>query len=314
MKKTNSALVVYSLTLISLVSCAGNESYESKMSRYTPKVTGKNQVPDFKTEGFEFTRKNSRMPASVAPQSTEKKVDLSEDATLSNKKLYFLTLFGQYEIMKKFARSFDAPSVNICPHFHSSLLEHNGRKATSAKESLRNDKKFVYDKSKFGDADYVANKAELSLPLSKDESTPKVIDIFRSGKEGITEFKMNEIIHDAMDIHLSKTYSEIRELCEYGVSDNYYVYENLITHIKSNDFKATTANMNTLLKTTIFSNMALVTTLEKKEVMPSRSIASVEEKKMKKSNESITPYANEVMTRLNVGWAKEYFAHLGKSR
>jgi hypothetical protein len=313
MKKINSSLVVYTLSLASLVSCAGVESYEDKMTRYTPKVTGKNQVPEFKTDSFQFIAKKTtgRGPASAIKAEQV----VSEENTLSNKKLYFLTLFGQYESMKKYSYNFAAPNVNICPHFHTSLLEHKGRNPVGFKSQIpgKSDRKFSYDKTRLNDADYVAARAELALPLSKDGVTPKVIDILRTEKDGMNESRMNELVHEALDIHLSKTYSEIRELCEYGVSDNYYIYENLITHIKNSEFSAATTNMNTLLKTTLFSNLALVTTLEKIEVAPMRSIASVEEK-VSKQKDFTAPYANEVMTRLNVEWAKEYFDHLKTSR
>ena len=170
--------------------------------------------------------------------------------------------------------------------------------------TYKNNKKFTYDAARLSDPDYIAKRPELSLPLAKDEVTPKVVDIFRSDKSDMNDFKMNELVHKALDIHLAKTYSEIRELCEFGVSDNYYIYENLITHIKNSSFPPAEKSMDTLLKTTIFSNMALVTSIDKIQATPMRSIASVEAKSKDAS------YSNEVMTRLNVEWAKEYFESL----
>jgi hypothetical protein len=67
--------------------------------------------------------------------------------------------------------------------------------------------------------------------------------------------------------------------------------------------------MNTLLKTTVFSNIALVTALEKIQPQAMRSIASVEKKK-----DVSAPYSNELMTRLNVEWAREYFDHLRSAK
>lgn len=299
------------LTLaMALSSCAGPESYQSKMSRYTPKQYGVNQVPEIKSEGFQFSKQGTRNPAS-SEKSTSIEQVTNDEATLSNKKLYFLTLFGQYESMKKFAAEFDAPAVNICPHFHGSLLEHKSRRPASfaAQITQKSTKKFSYDASKFNDPAYVSNHPELSLPLAKDDVTPKVIDIFRSQKAEMTEVKMNEMVHGALDIHLSKTYAEIRELCELGVSDNYYIYENLITHIKNSSFAPIEKNMNTLLKTTVFSNIALVTALEKIQITPMRTIASVQSKK-----DVSAPYSNELMTRLNVEWAREYYDHLRASK
>jgi hypothetical protein len=309
MKKNTFVLMTVSLTV--LASCSSPESYQTKMSRYTPKQYSVNQVPEITTSGFQFTtNKGSRLPASADKGVSVESVQ-SDEATLSNKKLYFLTLFGQYDSMNKYASEFDAPSVNVCPHFHNSLLEHNDRKPAgfSSKVPTKNTKRFVYDSSKFNDAEYVSNHPELSLPLSKNEVTPKVIDIFRSEGSKLNDSKMNELVRTALDIHLSKTYGEIRELCEFGVSDNYYIYENMITHIKNSNFAPAEKNMNTLLKTTVFSNIALVTALEKIQPQAMRSIASVEKKK-----DVSAPYSNELMTRLNVEWAREYFDHLRSAK
>ncbi len=309
MKKNT--LVLMTVTLSVLASCSSPESYQTKMSRYTPKQFSTNQVPEITTSGFQFAKtKSSRFPASSS-SATSVEATQSDEATLSNKKLYFLTLFGQYESMNKYASDFDAPAVSICPHFHNSLLEHNDRRPAgiASRVPAKSTKKFSYDASKFNDAQYVAAHPELSLPLAKNEVTPKVIDIFRSEGAKINDTKMNELVHTALDIHLAKTYAEIRELCEFGVSDNYYIYENMITHIKNTNFAPAESNMNTLLKTTVFSNIALVTALNKVQPQAMRSIASVEVKK-----DPSTPYSNEVMTRLNVEWAHEYYDHLRASK
>lgn len=309
MKKNTCAIMTLTLTV--LASCSSPESYQTKMSRYTPKQHGTNQVPEITSAGFEFTaNKAGRFPASV-DKATGVEETQSNETTLSNKKLYFLTLFGQYESMNKYASEFNAPAVNVCPHFHNSLLEHNDRRPAgfASKAPLKVTKKFTYDSSKFNDAQYLSQHPELSLPVAKNEVTPKVIDIFRSEGVKLSVSKMNELVHNALDIHLSKTYSEIRELCEYGVSDNYYVYENLITHIKNSSFAPAEKNMNTLLKTTVFSNIALVTALEKIQPQVMRSIASVGVKK-----DVSAPYSNELMTRLNVEWAREYYDHLRTSK
>ncbi len=311
MKKNTTVLMSLAFSAL-LASCAGPESYHEKMSRFTPKPSpGKNMVPQMESANFQFKSKSGRNPASESTGTSVEKT-ASEEQSLSNKKLYFLTLFGQYESMKKYSHQFDAPSVNICPHFHTSLLEHKSRKTsgTMGAISYKDNKKFVYDLNKLKDADYVSNRPELSLPLSSDEVTPKVVDIFRSENGKMNDSKMDEVVHKAIDIHLAKTYAEIRELCEFGVSDNYYIYENLITHIKNSDFRPADKNMNTLLKTTLFSNIALVTSLEKIQATPMRSIASVEPK----VKESSAPYANEVMSRLSVEWAKEYFDYLKSSK
>lgn len=303
-----SVIATLSATVLLATSCAGPESYQQKMARYTPKVEGKNIVPEIKTFDFKFaqaaTKKAGRGPASVEPAvSSEKKEELENNPT--NKKLYFLTLYTQYETLKKYSTEFAGPSVSICPNFHTSLLRHNEKMPVKDSREMTTEggKKFSYDTAKLTDESYVASNPELLLPLSKEETTPRVIDIIRGSKTAVGDFAINEMVHKALDIHLAKTYSEIRELCEYGVSDNYYIYENLITHIKNNKFDADSSNMNTLLKTTVFSNLALVTSLEKQAKVKTqgRAIASVDGEKKR------GPYVGEIMTRLNVSWASQYF-------
>ena len=309
MKKNNNVLMIATLSV--LASCSSPESYQSKMSRYTPKQIGINNVPDITISGMEFViKRGSRAPASSDTSASVETIQ-SDEATLSNKKLYFLTLFGQYTNISKYSSEFKAPTVSVCPNFHNSLLEHNDRRPAgiSPNSVTKSTKKFHYDSTKFNDPRYVATHPELSLPMQKNEINPKVIDTFRSIGVDITASQMSELVQNALDIHISKTYKEILELCEYGVSDNYYIFENMITHVQNTNFTPSDSNMNILLKSTLFSNHALVTSLDNIPSTASRSIASVIEKKVVTSS-----YSNEVMTRLNVGWAQVYYDHLRVSK
>lgn len=304
--------LISSVSLLTLISCAGTESYQAKMMRYKPHTVGNNTVPEISTSGFQLTvAPSGRMPAST-PNKSKEENQTNDEINLSNKKLYFLSLYGQYETLNKYTESYKGPKVNICPSFHTSLLEHNEKKGTIVEinESKKRSRSYNYDMNKLDDPHYVASNPELLLPVVKDEVNPKVIDKFRTEGKSLSPFKMNEIVQSALDIHLAKTYSEIRQLCEFGVSDNYYIYENLITHIKSNSFLPAEKNLNTLLKTTLFSNLAIVTSIQKNQKEISRSIASVESNNPKKKS----PYSSEVMTRLNVEWAQEYYEYIGKTR
>ena len=306
-------LVSSSLSLVLLNSCAGPESYQDKMARYNPQNSGKNLVPEIKISKFEFKKGTpsefkGRMPSSVQADKNQSNLEDNKEVNPTNKKLYFLSLYSEYESMKKYALSYEAPSVSICPNFHTSLVRHNEAHANESEKMLKVIKKFSYDSSKFNDELYVSSHPELQLPLSKEDVNPRVIDLLRSKNNEMNEFATNELVHKALDIHLAKTYSEIRELCEYGVSDNYYIYENLITHIKSKPFTADNANMNILLKTTIFSNIALESSLQKHLNSTSgRTIASIT------NDDKKSPYTTEVMTRLNVSWAKQYFDFIKES-
>ena len=312
-KKSNSSRLLATLSSALLISsCAGPESYQQKMARYEPKSIGKNQVPEIKTSNFQFKSSpklnNTRVERSPASNLENKNTDVEgKESNPTNKKLYFLTLYNEYQSLKNYSPEFSGPTLSICPNFHTGLLKYNEKAENVSPKSPIN-KKFTYDSNKYNDELYVASKPELLLPVSKEEITPRVIDIIKSSSGSINEVAINDLVHKAIEIHLSKTYSEISELCEYGVSDNYYIYENLITHIKNNKFEANNKNMNILLKTTLFSNMALMNSIGPLSYTKSgRSIASVT------SFESKPSYENEVITRLNVTWANQYFNFIKQS-
>lgn len=295
-------VITQAVALLGLVGCSNYSTYQEKMHRYNPKILKSNHVPEIKTPGFTF-KTQSRMPASFSSQEKNKIEEIPESAP-SNKKLYFLTLLGQYEGLKSFASNYQAPNVEICPHFHTSILELKDSKSLEVRAKAN--KKYYYDHEKLQDESYVAQRPELSLPLVKDEVYPKVVDILKKENDKLSSSTIQQTIGDALDIHLAKTYTEIRQLCEFGVSDNYYIYENLITHIKSTSFNAKTENLETLLKTTVFSNLALVTSLEKN--MTTRTVAS------QKIKDPAKVYSNELLTRLNINWAHEYLDYIKNTK
>jgi hypothetical protein len=302
MKGTSKISSLIFVTCTFIASCSSPESYQQKMARYTPKATeGKNLVPEFHLGQFEFeSPKKSRAPASIPTLPTQ--LDEAKEVNPTNKKLYFLALYSQYDQLRKFGKDFIGPEVSICPSFHTGLTKLKESEAKSVNSSAQ--KNLDYDVARISDENYVAKRPELLLPLSKDEASPRVIDIVTNGTFAKSKQTINELVHKAIDIHLAKTYTEIKELCEFGSSDNYYVYENLITHIKNAKFDAGASNMKILLKTTLISNMALMTSLESHSTKAyvGRAIASTI-----KSNEIKPPYSLELLTRLNVTWANQYF-------
>ncbi|MEE2744498.1 MAG: hypothetical protein VYD54_11345, partial [Bdellovibrionota bacterium] len=104
-----------------------------------------------------------------------------------------------------------------------------------------------------------------------------------------------------ISFHALKTLREVRQLCNKGKSTNYYNFQNLMTFIKrSKNFSPSKKNLKVLLKTTLFSNMALISSLRKKH--RSRGLASVKrrEKELK----------GQVLYRMKATWAEEYFKQI----
>ncbi len=286
-------LAVVSL-LLSLGSCSSAkrpESIEAKMARFeasTGEYLGSPQLP---AADYKF---KSRGPASVS----EKKAGA---LPISNKRLYFMTLFTQYNEMRSFIKS-SSPEINICPTFHSAIVEYKEKyPVATANKDIAWDVSHINLSAPEGE---LAAYPELFLPVTKEKNEPRVVDLLK--KDGIKEAPV--LLTKAMEIHVLKTYHELSELCENGVSDNYYIFENLVTHTASNRLSANNSSMKILLKSTLFSNMALVDSLTKSSKKTGRAIASVEE------TMSPVQYKSEVMNRLKAPWASEYFEEVGKLR
>jgi hypothetical protein len=282
--------LVISISPILLIACSGIESYQKKMERYQAR-TGENiLVPEIKAANLPFqTPKQTRFPASKSASIT--------DTSMTNKKLYFLSLYAQYESLKSISNNSNAPDIALCPSFHTGLVTYKEKHPVNQVSS--SDKIFSYKKADLSSEAYVTAHPELYLPVSKDDVTPKVIDMISK-----SDSNMQEIVQNAVNLHLAKTYTELRELCDSGTSSNYYIYENLITHIKNAKFSPSTASMNILLKTTLFSNRAIITSINKPSTT-GRTIASEKSK---------IPFTDEVVARFNAQWANDYFNFIKETK
>ena len=110
-----------SAILISFItSCASHyrrpESIQDKMARFKAKEDGVNKVPDYFTPAKNMLKSHGRTPASKKAQK-----DLS--LSYNNKKLYFLTLYGQYVNLQAYSKH-SAPEINICPNFHTAYIKY----------------------------------------------------------------------------------------------------------------------------------------------------------------------------------------------
>ena len=282
-----------SLSLALLTSCGSNykrpESIEDKMARYKTHQTNQNIVPEIPL----ISENMNIQVASRGPASVRGNWD-NVEVPASNKKLYFLTLFEQYQSLKKYSGEQKAPELNHCPSFHTAWLDYKDAYASPTpkiKTSYENRYKNYSEQT-------VAFYPELALPLSSDSPTPRVVDLIKSEKSNV-----NEMVNKGISIHLQKTYSELKELCNTGFSENYYTYENLTTHIqrKGRSFGPGGKSMGVLLKTTLFSNMALINSLGESR---GRGPASAGQ----------SQYDKKVMKKLNVKWAKGYFQAVKRLR
>lgn len=291
----NSAVGLALLGLVStaISSCAGSyrrpESFEAKMARFRPRNSNPNKVPKIQLDPS--LPATFRAPAKRGPASTGKR---SLKKLPSNKRLYFMSLYGQYRALSSYVQTEQAPDIKHCASFHTTLVNY--------KEGLPPVKtsKVSFEKRYSGlTPDKIASYPELSLPMTLDSDEPRLYDVLQDKKGKST----THYVTQALKVHLTKTYKELEELCETGSSDNYYNYENLTSHIQreGGQFGANKNSLKILLRTTLFSNMSLLEGLKKGQGrMPASS----------SHEENI--YQEGLIQKLGVEWTHSYYKSLRK--
>ncbi len=302
--------ISFMLIFINLISSCSSqyyrrpESIQSKMDRFQANQENTNTVPQLDTipHSFKFKiikttsqKKRRRAPASLNGGVNFDLLDMPRN----NKQLYFLTLYSQYNTLKGlFPKNFN-PKIRHCPSFHTSLLEHKEKFGTIYHKMSLNVSHHFQKLNTHSSAYY----PELALPISSKESNIRVIDILKDQSQTRNLGGTRAVITKALSTHLNRTYTELTELCESGYSKNYYTYENLSTHIRNQGqhFSPSNKNMSVLLKTTLFSNWALIKSLtHQSHTRHIRRPAS-------QASSSTRAYGEAISHKLNIPWAKAYF-------
>ena len=259
------------------------------MHRFSSNYKASNKVPEIMVQPLLL---QSRSPASI-PNLT--KINESKKRyNISNKRLYFIGLFEQYQQLSKFSEK-ESPKVNGCPHFHSSLVNNQEKKRANQwkiPEGIVLQEKVEIYKNALNNPSFFP---ELHLPLDEKNLHPTVYDHYKNNS---SEKELPELIQKAIEIHLKKTHREIEELCSTGSSENYFIYENLTSIGKKNKLTRSKENLKILFKTTIFSNLALTASL--KAISKNRD----------KYNLTFTNHEVEIIKRLDSSWVAGYLSNM----
>lgn len=288
-------------------SCSGHqfkrpESIEEKMSRFEDKARNTNQVPKLEIssagiEQFHSTR-GGRAPASVSDEKAQ------DDKTgASNKKLYFMSLYSQYERLRTYTPAGSTMDINVCPSFHTGLVEWRDAAKKKTPTTANTQVGFKYDLKRLGDYNYISQYPELSLPLSDDARGPNVASLMSARPVEVAASEGGRLMSQALHQHTVRIYSELSELCDTGTSANYYNFENLLTHARTHrDLTPSQYGLQVLMKTTIISNMVLIESIQNSAKPAGRAPASVD------------LYTDEVLERLGTPWAYDFLKKMISQR
>lgn len=251
---------------------------KSHLKRVDEKVVNSG-MPNFYLIDYQFNQ--GRAPASIEE-------DESKLAELSNRKIYFLTLYSQHIWFKSILKV-KSDDVKTCPQFHHELQVENGTLKNLENQSKR--QSLVQMSSSSVSEESLPYFPELSLVVESKNS-----EIYFLLGQNKTE---DEWVREALQDHYEKNLKEVQTLCEYGRSDNYYIYENTMAHYRARpeEVNSETA-LKAFLKIPVVANLYLIHSLT-----GSRVVAESYEATIKLV---FNTYETEVLARLRVNWMQNY--------
>ena len=284
-------------------------------------------VPKIKSIPFneaQVRRPIGRGLASVKPKQNSDLFNVPK----SNKRLYFVTLYGQYKKLKSFLPPSELQhisEVKHCPSFHTSFLNHKETFVHSeTQKRIKTTPSFLQEirNPKSSSAHF----PELNLPFSSTKLTrwgpqrgslPKLGEILQNPVQTKRFGGANAVIAKALALYVREVRDELEELCESGSSQSHYIYVNLSAHLKGQEnFSPSNKNMDILLKSRLFSNWALIQSFSQraesvKDSGPSRLPASSPLMPSHKPNPSHV-YQEALVQRHGLEWVKRYFERVAK--
>jgi hypothetical protein len=290
--------LITSLIIIFAVACSSTyqkpESVEEKMRRFSPRTNNSGIIPRL-TINQNWEYQSTRAPASAEEVNTP-----NDYQSLNNKKIYFLTLLYQYNHLRPLSHA-SAPSITTCPHFHGTLLEYNKTfKLPSSNGDVTS--KWSIDSKLVSLPDYLATHPELSLSVLATNEHPTLAESIATAA---LPSEHKEYLIAAIQNFTSTNYNELSELCQTGSSDNYFAFENLINYAQTErSMKPVPKDMSTLLKTSVFANHAVLSSLGRFATL--RTVATENNKSWNYTN----PMMIEISNRLKAKWALDYFKEL----
>ena len=295
MKRDTMALYKLSLVLLTCYlacNCAGTAHHRQKiMEEQINAITAKEAIVNppivLTVEKFKFSSEGRGL-ASVVERRPSSSSNLGP-VGMTNKVLYFSTLYFQYQEFARFTQS-AVQSLSFCPNFHSHFIQENSRvtlpKMTIPTSSLTN----------------------LPLPVPQDLYPEQQLLRLNTPDLAIREY-------------LAAIYQEIEELCQTGSSSNYYVFENLVQ--ANNQISAdgpSLKKLNINLKTTLFSNFAILLGLH--ALVENKLSVAIESNINANSsfnytassnlNDRIVFYYKAISERTGTPWMEEYYGKIGQ--
>ncbi len=255
------------------------ETFEAKVTRINPKHSSKKAHIEVEILD-ELIPHSGRELASINNNGLEK----SQFHYYSNKNFYFGLLYAQFSFLKN-----DEEDLSSCPNFHNTVLENKKRfSLISRKKNYFFKKEEILNK----ESSFLKLHPEYSLPAFEKNENLTVSDYLIIEKNNLNEKMATDLLEKAIGIYGNSLKEELLYLCEYGKSDEYYRFENLVKHIQTKSpLSKGKEGLQTLLKLSIIKNMALIKGLRRPQARV----------------DALDLIEDELYSRLKVQWSSPYF-------
>ncbi|MCO4752942.1 MAG: hypothetical protein KC478_00600 [Bacteriovoracaceae bacterium] len=220
-----------------MMSCATKAPYELGAKFSKVEIDQKSYVkPEFYYSKFK------------APMASRSIASMEENE-LTNKEAYFLGMWRQKIKMEK-VLGLTQKSKNYCPAFHNHLLKYEKELgATSQRYSLGK------DWMKLASKEHVVANPVLALPVDSKR------DLFTFIHE--ESFVDTDTVKEAFENYYKITKNELKELCETGASEGYFVFANYAKYYSTdNSFNRSEQALQALLKVTPVTNFYLLDSIK----------------------------------------------------
>lgn len=197
------------------------------------------------------------------------------EKSLSDKNMYFLSLYSQYKTIAKLTQTTAASF--ICPQFHNEIL--NTTIKANDVVNVLNSKPQSLMRNPYA----VVKNPSLSL----NYKGTNVYDYLNS--KNIWN-KANKVIIKALTGHNDLNLKELNQLCESGSSEGFYAFKNMVSYYSTNSFAYSHQSMPAFLKIPVVANILILNNYSK----------------------AISPFEKEVINSLNISWFSSYLEELKK--
>ena len=330
MKAQNSMKRSVQLTLLCSIlfgsGCALNSNsddyWQKTAERYEGKDVSAFPLTDLSNFNFAFLRPNKHGASTKKTRKTAshqkdhqhkgikslKKLEEEKVGKMSAKELYFSLLYYQYVYFDRFVVNGIIPknrkSITFCPKYHSRFLELQ-EQSLHIKQRVLHSLAMNIIKTPEMLKDDSAVSLYPELYLSMDDGDPQ--DNVRKYMQEYPREDLQLALYTAVELKARSTYDELNHLCEYGHSNNYYIFKNIIEYQgrkETNWQNPPGKQFKYLSKVPVFSNMIILRSLLIKD---SKSIS------FKHPQESFY-LEEELIKRIKAMWMKQYFHSLSKRK